>query len=270
MNTKMIANRDKLASTKALIEKSRGAILKLIPKHVDAEKMIKLAHVSLTKNPTLLQCDPMSVVKSIVVLSQLGLEFDSPLGAAYLVPYKGQCTPIIGYRGMIELARRSGQIKSLEAHVVYRDDSFVVEMGTESKLRYVPNFDAPRRDEDILCVFAIAHFTDGGYQFDVMTRAQINAIRDRSKASQYGPWKTDYAEMSRKTVVRRLAKYLPLSPELSKGIEIDNASDTGKVIDSFDDGEIIFSDGDLDIEIDRTHAAPKQDTGDVILEGLKP
>lgn len=262
MNTAMMNVNQKLSKTKDLIEKSRGAILKLIPKHVDAEKMIKLAHVSLTKNPALLECDPMSVVKSIVVLSQLGLEFDSPLGAAYLVPYKSkagmQCQPIIGYRGMVELARRSGQIKSITAQVVYSDDQFEVVQGTEEKLRHVPSFTADRNDRNIVCAYAIAHFVEGGYQFEVMTKPQIDAIRNRSKAGQFGPWATDYAEMARKTVIRRLAKYLPLSPELARGVSIDEASDSGKVISSFvEDGEVIFADDDVEIQVDVPAAASK-------------
>ena len=264
--SKQLANTDKLANMKGMIEKSRGAIMKLIPKHIDAEKMIKLAHVSFTKNPALLQCDPLSVVKAVVCLSQLGLEFDSPLGAAYLVPYKTQCTPIIGYRGLIELARRSGQIKSLEAHVVYENDTFEVEIGIDPKLRYVPDWNTERKDSEIRCVFAIAHFTEGGYQFEVMTKPQVDAIRNRSKAGQFGPWKTDYAEMARKTVVRRLAKYLPLSPELSKGMELEQAADMGKQVSPSSDGEFLFADEPIEVEFE--NAEGKKDKGDQILDNI--
>jgi recombination protein RecT len=155
--------------------------------------------------------------------AQLGLEPTGVLGGAYLVPYKETCTLIIGYRGLIDLARRSGQIESIEAHVVYSNDRFRCHYGLSPVLEHEPAWEGP--PGAVKAVYAIAKMKDGGMQLEVMTRAQVDAIKARSKTSGSGPWVTDYDEMARKTVVRRIAKYLPLTTELSDALQIDADND---------------------------------------------
>src|SRR5262249_4908422 len=191
-----------------------------------------------SRSPKLLLCTPMSILNAVVQASQLGLEPGGPLGHAYLVPYEYKrkdgthlkegthlCQFIIGYRGLIELARRSGQILGIEAHVVHRNDKFQVRWGLAPLLEHVPNFDEPG---EMVAVYAIGHIREGIAQVEVMTTKQVDAIRARSRAADDGPWVTDYEEMARKTVVKRLTKYLPLSSEFAKAIQVDNEHESGE------------------------------------------
>jgi hypothetical protein len=128
---------------------------------------------------------------------------------------------IPGYRGFIKLARNSGQITELFAWPVYKDDTFDVNLA-DAIIVHKPSLTVDREPQNIVFVYAVAKYANGGgKQIDFMTRSEVDAVRKRSKAGNDGPWVTDYAEMARKTVVRRLAKYLPLSPELRTAMEHD-------------------------------------------------
>ncbi|AHF03418.1 recombinase RecT [Marichromatium purpuratum 984] len=194
-----------------------------LPKHLTAERLSRVALGELRTNPRLLDCNPTSLMSAIVKASQLGLEVGSAMGHAYLVPYKTECTLIIGYRGMIALARRSGEIQSITARVVYARDTFELEYGLEEKLRHIPS-----TDEDpgqVTHVYAVAKLRDGGIQYEVMTRAEVEAVRKRSRAGGNGPWVTDWSEMARKTVMRRLFKYLPMSIEMADAMTAEADED---------------------------------------------
>lgn len=186
-------------------------IAQVLPKHMTPDRVVKVALTAYNRTPQLASCSMQSIFMAIMQASELGLEPGGALGHVYLVPYGNQCQFILGYRGMIELARRSGEIESLEAHVVHANDMFDVEFGLETKLRHKPCLNGEAGE---LCfVYALAKLKGGAIQFEVMTKADIEAIKNRSRASRNGPWVTDYEEMARKTVVRRLFKYLPVSCE---------------------------------------------------------
>ncbi|WP_252356488.1 recombination protein RecT, partial [Escherichia coli] len=186
----------------------------------------RIATTEIRKVPALGNCDTMSFVSAIVQCSQLGLEPGSALGHAYLLPFgnkneksgKKNVQLIIGYRGMIDLARRSGQIASLSARVVREGDEFSFEFGLDEKLIHRPgeNEDAP-----VTHVYAVARLKDGGTQFEVMTRKQIELVRSQSKAGNNGPWVTHWEEMAKKTAIRRLFKYLPVSIEIQRAVSMD-------------------------------------------------
>ncbi|EFH1381229.1 exodeoxyribonuclease VIII [Escherichia coli] len=193
---------------------------------MECERMIRIATTEIRKVPALGNCDTMSFVSAIVQCSQLGLEPGSALGHAYLLPFgnkneksgKKNVQLIIGYRGMIDLARRSGQIASLSARVVREGDEFSFEFGLDEKLIHRPgeNEDAP-----VTHVYAVARLKDGGTQFEVMTRKQIELVRSQSKAGNNGPWVTHWEEMAKKTAIRRLFKYLPVSIEIQRAVSMD-------------------------------------------------
>jgi len=129
----------------------------------------------------------------------------------YLVPYGKEAQAIIGFRGMIELARRSGEVKSLNAHIVYEKDQFDYTLGLEEKLIHKPS-KLPTDDKGpVTHAYFVAHFVNGGHHIEVMDRNELDAIRGRSKSKNNGPWVTDFPEMCRKTVVRRAFKYMPTS-----------------------------------------------------------
>lgn len=205
----------------------KNAIASRMPKHLTADRILKTALTAINKTPKLLDCTRESLMLSIMQAAELGLEPGGALGEGYLVPYGNQCQFIPGYRGLISLARRSGQIVSIEAHVVHEKDEFSCTLGLDPTLEHTPAWD--EADPGPLTrVYAVAKLKDGGVQFEVMSRAHIEAIRAKSKAGKSGPWVDHFEEMARKTVVRRLFKYLPVSVELATAMELQAGAETGE------------------------------------------
>jgi recombination protein RecT len=215
--------------------KIKAQMAMALPKHVTADRLARVALTEVRKNPALARCDQTSFLGAIMTCAQLGLEPGGPLGHAYLIPFENRKAGrtevqfIVGYRGMIELARRSGQIVSIEARPVYEGDTFEVTLGLNSNLRHVPDFDNPNRvqPDKLRFVYAVAKLKDGGVQFDVMSRREIEAVRAQSRAGTSGPWVTHFEQMALKTVVRRLFRWLPISIELAAAIEADERVDLG-------------------------------------------
>lgn len=213
-----------------------------LPRHMTAERMARIATTEMRKVPKLGQCDPMSFLGAVIQCAQLGLEPGNALGHAYILPFdkrekrggqwvtvRTEAQVIIGYRGMIDLARRSGQIVSIEARAVYEGDKFDCSLGLDSKLTHEPDWQNPNRStaDRLIFVYAVAKLKDGGVQFDVMSRAEVDGIRARSKSADNGPWVTDYPAMALKTVVRRLFKFLPVSIEIQRAVGLDELADAG-------------------------------------------
>lgn len=209
-----------LLNSPGMIESMR----QVLPKHLTPDRLVKMALVAASKQPKLLQCTGVSICKAVMTASELGLDCSGTLGSGYLVPYKTECQFIPGYRGLIDLARRSGQISRIESHIVYKQDEFTVEFGLDQKLIHRPYFGADRQEgrDNVVCVYGIAELRDNTKQLEVMTVSQIEAIRRRSPAGNSGPWCEHWEEMARKTVVRRLCKYLPMSAELERALTIEN------------------------------------------------
>lgn len=224
------ATLDPAASLKTLLEKSQKEIAAALPKHVTPERMMRIALTEARKNPALLRCDRASFLGAVIQASQLGLEPGHALGHCYLIPHKNNKKGIdevqfmIGYRGMLDLVRRSGLYSHVIARLVCKGDEFTYEFGLNEKLTHKPAANAG----DISHVYAIAFPKDGGKPiFDVMEVAEVDAVRKGSKASENGPWVTHYPEMAKKTVIRRLFKYLPATAEMQKAITLDELADAG-------------------------------------------
>jgi recombination protein RecT len=225
----------------------RGDIAKALPKSIglDAERMCKLAFTEIRKNPELQQCCPKSFVGAVIQCAQVGLEPGSVLGHAYLIPFYNSKTQrkevqfMPGYRGMVTLARRSGQVVSLHARAVYEGDAFTFEYGLVEKLEHKPV--TPRKEgAQLTHVYAIAHLKDGGHQFEVMTREDVEKIKAKAKAGKFGPWVDHFEEMAKKTAIRRLFKLLPVSTEMERAVMADELheaevpQDNALVLDSTD------------------------------------
>jgi recombination protein RecT len=208
----------------------KAQIALALPKHMTADRLARIALTEVRKTPALARCDQASFLGAIMQCAQLGLEPGSALGHAYLLPFENRRKSItevqfvLGYRGMIDLARRSGQILSLEARAVYASDKFHVALGLNPDLIHEPAWE----DEDrgsLRFVYAVAKLKDGGTQFDVMSRAEVERVRKGSKAGNSGPWVDHFEEMAKKTVIRRLFKYLPMSIEMASAMEQDERLD---------------------------------------------
>lgn len=221
-----------------------------LPRHVTADRLARIALTEVRKNPKLASCDQTSFLGAIMQCAALGLEPGGALGHCYLIPFENrrqnrtEVQFIVGYRGMIDLARRSGQIVSLEARAVYAKDKFEVELGLDSRIVHKPDWDAEDRG-DITFVYAVAKLRDGGIQFDVMSRREIERVRNASAgyrvaesvAKKYNktadsPWHSHFEEMAKKTVVRRLFKYLPVSIEIQRAVGLDEQAEIGITQDS--------------------------------------
>jgi recombination protein RecT len=231
MSEDVPAKVSKKKTLKDLLLDAGPALNAVATKHLTPERLTKIALVSVSRSHLLRQCESMSIVRSVIQAAQLGIDPSGLTGEGYLVPFWNktldayEATFIIGYRGLIKLARRSGEIKSLEARLVYKEDEFEVEYGLNQKLRHVPHFDCDTADKNIRFAYCVARLESGETVIEVMNRKQLEKIRQRSKASDKGPWVTDFGEMCRKTVVRRAAKYLPLTAEAEDAIAQENQTE---------------------------------------------
>lgn len=208
-----------------MLHKMAPAIRAALPKHVTPERMGRVALTALNSNADLAKCTPASFLGSVMQCAQLGLEPNTPLGHAYLIPYKSTCTLVIGYQGMLDLARRSGLVKAIYAHAVKEGDLFEYEYGLEQRLKHVPDDTADRSQKPLTHVYAVAKLKDGEPIFTVLSRFEIEAARSRSMAKNSGPWRTDYEAMALKTAVRRLWRWLPKSAEQSIAMQVDERDD---------------------------------------------
>tara|TARA_Y100000310_G_C20649464_1_gene798543 strand:+ start:34 stop:876 length:843 start_codon:yes stop_codon:yes gene_type:complete len=203
---------------------------------VDPDRLVRVALSEIRGNPKLQKCSPASLVSAILASGKLGLE-PGLLGQAYLVPYGQECTLIVGYRGLIDLARRSGEVEKIEARLVYEHDDFAVSFGTDEEFTHRPKMFGDRGA--VIGVYAEAYYQSGTVQREFMTREEVEAIRSRSRAGKSGPWVTDWPEMARKTVVRRLVKYLPLTVETMRGLTDADAIEFGDFRDKPSRGEAV-------------------------------
>lgn len=226
-----------------------------LPKSLTPERLTRIVMSECRKTPALLDCSPTSFYGCVLQCAQLGLEPGSALGHCYLLPFgNGKASDgrpnaqlIIGYRGMIDLARRSGQIVSISAHCVHEADEFHYEFGLHEDCRHVPAAMADRGP--VTHVYAVARLVGGGFQFDVMSRAEIEAVRSQSKAGTKGPWVTHWPEMAKKTVIRRLFKLLPVSIEAQRAVEVDEKTDRGEAVSASDVIDGIATEKGVNIEV---------------------
>ena len=244
MSTELVKQQDpRMNAIKRQLDEGKRLIAQVAPKHLTADRMVRLAMLAVSKQPKLAECSPLSILKSMMVASELGLEPGGALGHGYLVPYRvnqakrgeparwvNECQFIAGYRGLAKLARNSGEIEIVEAHPVYPGDKFVVRRGTVSELVHEPDYlSGNDRGDKAVCYYALARYKSGAVQYEVMTRAQIETImRSTQSKGDYGPWLDHFDEMARKTCIRRLAKSLPLESEkFARALEMSDARDEG-------------------------------------------
>ena len=192
-----------------------------LPKHVNSERFVRIAITTIRQNPKLAQCNQESLLGALMVSAQLGLE-PGTLGQCYLIPYGRECQFQIGYKGMIELLRRSGQLKDIYAYSVYENDEFEMTYGLERNLKHKPNLQD--RGNFIGC-YCVAVLKDDARAFEYMTKEEIEAHGKKfSKTYGNGPWKTDFEAMAHKTVVKKMLKWLPLSVEFLEMTNNDEKS----------------------------------------------
>ena len=212
------------------IKSMEGEIKKALPSVMTPERFTRMTLSAVSTNPKLAQCTPASFLGAMMSAAQLGLEPNTPLGQAYLIPYKNRGVDEvqfqIGYKGLIDLAYRSGEVELVQAHIVYENDEFVCEYGLEPKLVHKP---ADKDRGEAVKVYAMFKTKSGGYGFDVMSMDDVR--RHAEKYSQayksgFSPWKSNFEEMAKKTVLKRVLKYAPLKSDFVRAVVQDESIKT--------------------------------------------
>lgn len=213
----------------ALVPQFHKAMPSFLKQIGGPDRLARIALTEFRKNPQLALCTRESFFGALMTAAQMGLE-PGPLGHCYLIPYKGTATLQLGYRGFLEFVQRSGKIDSVYAYPVFAGDEFTFELGAHPVLKHTPSVDSDPSDANMTHVYAVAHIKGCAIpRIEVMTRKQVEAIRNRSKAAGAGhssPWDTDFSEMARKTVLKRLCKTLPLSIESQQFLSLDETART--------------------------------------------
>lgn len=265
MNDKIISNaRDQQAivsgkkpkTMREYIKEMEGEISKALPSVITPERFTRITLSALSTNQKLAECTPNSFLAAMMTAAQLGLEPNTPLGQAYLIPYRksGQleCQFQLGYKGLIDLAYRSGDVKMIQAHTVYENDDFDYELGLEPKLHHVP---AKSDRGNPVYFYAVFHTKDGGYGFEVMSLEDVQAhAKKYSKSYSNGPWQTNFEEMAKKTVLKRVLKYAPLKSEFVRQVSADETIKTTISDDMFSEPDVTIID---------------EETGEVVLADLE-
>jgi len=258
----------------ALLQKMKPSIAAVLPKHMTPERMSMIAFTAMRRNPKLLDCSMESIAGSIMTAAILGLEPSGPLGHGALVPYKGECQFQPMYQGLLDLARRSGNIKDVQCRAVYKGDHYLFRFGLEPTIEHVPMEGEGADDPNRECthVYCIIRFTNGGVQWDQMSMAEAIAHARRFSKTAEGkgfkantPWAEHPVPMAMKTILKRTLKYCPKSPEMAAVMMMDDAADNGKKakLQTNDDGT-------FDVEFEFPAEAQEREKGTVDLESLKP
>lgn len=190
--------------------------------------------MAMRQTPALVTCTPQSIIIAVAQACALGLPPNTPLGLSYLVPFKDNCQLIPGYKGLVRLAIQSGEVTDVQPRVVYQGQPFKIKYGLHEDIDHEP-IEVDFSDDKIVGAYAVAKLANGEKKFDFMYKQEIDKIRARSMAAKgsSSPWHTDYAEMAKKTVIKRLCKTLPLSEEkdshrkLGKAIQLQERDEMG-------------------------------------------
>jgi recombination protein RecT len=251
-----------IQSVQQTLEGMKAQFAMALPDHIKPERMVRVALTAVQNTPKLLDCNRNSFYLAVLRAAQLGLEPDGILGQAYLLPYGENVQLIVGYKGLIDLARRSGEVSNIIAKEVYKNDEFTVDFSQEIPFVHKPRLEGERGP--ITHFWAMARFKDTGFHWDYMTLEEVTKIRDNSTGykaavawsknpkNKYtqgqiiSPWEQNFVEMGKKTGIRRISKFLPMS--VQRAAVVEDLVDAGKRFSSDQFGEIIIEGGDGIIE----------------------
>lgn len=215
------------------VDHYRTRLLEVLPRFVDRDRFIAITISQIRQTKELAKCDPLSLVAAVIKASMIGLE-PGPLQQVYLVPFGTEVQMIIGYRGIVTLARRSGEIADIAAEVVYEGDDFDYDLGTSRAIKHKRGTERG----PLTHAYSFARFRDGGMTMTVLDAVDVEARRMSSQMGKAnkGPWKDHTAAMWRKSAIRALEPFLPLTIEAAAAVAADEKayqlSDIGDVIDA--------------------------------------
>lgn len=236
---KVAASNGGVSSIKQLVMQMKPQIEKALPSVLTGERFSRMVLTAMSTNPQLAECTPNSFLGAMMQAAQLGVEPNTPLGQAYLIPYRNhgqlECQFQLGYKGLIDLAYRSGEITSISAHEVCENDDFEYELGLNEKLRHKP---ALTDRGAVILYYAVFRTKAGGSGFAVMSVEDIkNHSKKYSKAagSSYSPWSTNFDAMAKKTVIKQALKYAPIKTEFVRAVSADETIKTNIAEDMADE-----------------------------------
>lgn len=222
-----------------------------LPEHITPEKFVRTAITVLNQSPELLKADRTSLFAALMSSASLGLMPESFLGECYFIPYKNQVQLQIGYKGLLKLARNTGEIRAIESGVIHENDDWSYQEGDDGHFWVKPNFVSDRGAPII--VWCVIRLTSGEVQRELMSAADVEAIRKQSNSANSPAWKNHWASMARKVVIKRALKYAPSSTELLLAAAIDDAPESGAVVQVDKTGHV-----DLIAASDKPAATPAQ------------
>lgn len=273
-------NQEMAKSAWGMLDKMKPSIAAVLPKHLTPERMAMIAFTAMRRNPKLLECSHQSIIGSILTAAMLGLEPSGPLGHGALIPYKGECQFQPMYQGLLDLARRSGFIKDVQLRAVYRGDHYLYRFGLDPTIEHIPmegeGADSP--DREATHVYCIIRLVNGGVQWDQMSYAQGLAhgkrysqswnTREAPNAFKPGSvWADNPLAMILKTIIKKVLKLCPKSPELASALLMDDLHDDGKTTVMTKVADNVF---DVDITEERNGRGDGHERGTFDTANLKP
>lgn len=228
-----VAKANPLSEFQRLMTQFRGGLQKRLPQVMSVDRLIGLSVGAMRRNPRLQDCTMGSVINSVIQSGMLGLEPNTPLGHAYLIPYKKECTFQVGYRGLMNLAMRGGHVRKFDPQVVFDGDEFEIEYGSSEHMVHRPKF----QSSEWLGAYSLCKLATGEMSWLYLPKATILGIRDNHSQSyrqdlenktRYSPWTTAEDEMAMKTAVKRHCKRLELNVDLARAAELDDQGEAGK------------------------------------------
>ena len=233
-----------LKDIRQLVTRMQPQIEKALPSVLTGERFTRMMLTAMSTTPQLAQCTPNSFLGAMMQAAQLGVEPNTPLGQAYLIPYKNhgrlECQFQLGYKGLIDLAYRSGEITSIAAREVHQNDEFTFAYGLDERLEHKP---ALTDRGEVVAYYATYHTKAGGSGFLVMSMEEVKGYRDKySKAGSFSPWNNNFDAMAKKTVIKQLLKYAPIKTEFTRAVAADETIKTNITPDMVDEpDEIIYT-----------------------------
>lgn len=230
-----------------MIKTMEPEIKRALPSVITPERFTRMALSAVSNNPKLQECTQMSFLAALMNAAQLGLEPNTPLGQAYLIPYENkragvmECQFQIGYKGMIDLVYRNEQVQTIQAQIVYENDFFDYELGLDAKLIHKPTL---QERGEMKLVYSLFKLKNGGYGFEVLSKKEIVHHAERYSAglnSSYSPWRTNFEEMAKKTAIKKMMKFAPLKADVLRALATDETIKTELAADMTEiNGELLL------------------------------
>ncbi|TCO79107.1 recombination protein RecT [Marinisporobacter balticus] len=252
-NSNEISEKKEPKTMKDWIKVMEPEIKKALPKVITPERFTRMALTSISVNPKLAECTPKSFMGALMNAAQLGLEPNTPLGQAYLIPFKNkgilEVQFQVGYKGLIDLAHRSGEFASIQAHAVYKNDDFDYEYGLDPKLHHKPVL---KDRGNVIAYYSFYKLKNGGYGFEVVSKEDVQEHAKKysqSYNSKYSPWTNNFDEMAKKTILKKVLKYAPIKVEFHRELAQDTTIKTEISDDMTEvEPENVFIEADYEVE----------------------